>query len=207
MNELDLAVLRRASTNGFHSVRMCLDANESITLTVISPTLKTTLTSVIRVEKHAVNCSFSFSEKELKNGGKVELTSHTFNCETITDIVQILDKFRTHLQAAHINADSVKAHVVSKDAIASASKIIDDIGTTRTGGAKALRQVLGRAKAPDWEAPSPPAYVWDAPQPVPKGMNVDSIESRFPETIPGEFPAKKEDDLPFNTDLDGEDKP
>ena len=46
-------------------------------------------------------------------------------------------------------------------------------------------------------------------------MNLDSIKSRFPETIPGEFPAaeemlapaKKEDDLPFNTDLDEEDKP
>ena len=153
MNELDLAVLRRASTNGYHSVRMCLDANESITLTVISPTLKTTMSSVIRVEKHAVNCSFSFSEKELKNGGKVELTAHTFNCETITDIVQILDKFRTHLQAAHIDVDSVKAQVEFKDAIESVTKRIDDIGTTLTGGSKAFQQVGGRGTAPDWDDP------------------------------------------------------
>ena len=179
MNELDLAVLRRASTNGFHSVRMCLDANESITLTVISPTRKTTISSVIHVEKHAVNCSFSFSEKELKNGGKVELTSHTFNCETITDIVQILDKFRTHLQAAHIDVDSVKAQVEFKNAIEAVSKRVDDIGTTLTGGSKAVQQIAGRTQTPK---PAPPdAPLWGG---APKA------------------PAKKEDDLPLNTDLD-----
>lgn len=180
MNDLDLAVLRRASTNGFHSVRMCLDANESITLTVISPTRKTTISSVIHVEKHAVNCSFSFSEKELKNGGKVELTSHTFNCETITDIVQILDKFRTHLQAAHIDVDSVKAQVEFKDSLEAVSKKIDGVGTILTSVSKDMQQVVGRTQTP------PPAPV--------RG------------SAPNWPTAKKEDDLPFNTDLDEEDK-
>lgn len=197
MNDLDLAVLRRASTNGFHSVRMCLDANESITLTVISPTRKTTISSVIHVEKHAVNCSFSFSEKELKNGGKVELTSHTFNCETITDIVQILDKFRTHLQAAHIDVDSVKAQVEFKDALEAVSKRVDDIGTTLTGVSKAFQQAVGRTQTP---MPAPPdAPLWGAHQPPAPPAPVRGSEPNWPT-------AKKEDDLPFNTDLDEEDK-
>lgn len=201
MNDLDLAVLKRAATNGFHSVRMCLDANESITLTVISPTRKTTISSVIHVEKHAVNCSFSFSEKELKNGGKVELTSHTFNCETITDIVQILDKFRTHLQAAHIDVDSVKAQVEYKDALEAVSKRVDDIGTTLTGVSKAFQQAVGRApQAPTPPMPAPPdAPLWGAHQPPAPPAPVRGSEPNWPT-------AKKEDDLPFNTDLDEEDK-
>lgn len=197
MNELDLAVLRRASTNGLHSVRMRCDANESITLTVVSTTPTTTMSIDIRVEKHAVNCSFSFSEKELKNGGKVELTAHTFNCETITDIVQILDKFRTHLQAAHIDVDSVKAQVEFKNAIEAVSKRVDDIGTTLTGGSKAFQQIVGRTQTP---MPAPPdAPLWGAPPPPPTPAPVRGSEPNWPT-------AKKEDDLPFNTDLYEEDK-
>ena len=214
MNELDLAVLHRASTHGLHSVSMLLDANDAITVTVTSPTPKTTMKSIIRIENNAPECSFSFSEKELKHGGKIELTSHIIHCETLTDVIQILDKFSHHLRAAYIDPDALKMHLVAKkDKIAVTSGKISGMGSAEIGDIRV--QLVGRSTTPAPVPPSPPAYVWDAPQPVPKGMNLDSIKSRFPETIPGEFPAaeemlapaKKEDDLPFNTDLDEEDKP
>lgn len=212
MNELDLAILNRASTSGLQAVSMLLDANDVITVTVYSPTPTTTMKSIIRIGSNAAECSFSFSEKELKHGGKMELTSHIIHCETLTDVIQILDKFRNHLRAAYIDPDALKMHLVSKkDKVEIISGEITNLGSAEIGDIHV--QVVGRSQAPK---PAPPeAPLWGAKQPVPKGMNLDSIKSRFPETIPGEFPAaeemlapaKKEDDLPFNTDLDEEDKP
>jgi len=187
MNDLDLAVLHRASTHGLHSVSMLLDANDAITVTVNSPTPKTTIKSVIRIEGNAAECSFSFFEKELKHGGKIELTSHIIHCETLTDVIQILDKFRHHLRAAYIDPDALKMHLFDKkDKLAVTSGKITNLGSAEIGDSYV--QLLGRSATPAQMSSPPP------PPPV-RGS-----EPNCPT-------AKKEDDLPFNTDLDEEDKP
>lgn len=177
MNELDLAVLKHASSHGFHSVKHVLDANDAITLTITSPAQKTTMTSVIRVDKEVEGCRFSFSEEELVGGDKVYRTSHTFYCETLTDVIQIIDKFRQQLRAAYIDPDAIKQHIVA--------------AKTRLG--RLDEAVANNLQAPVWRdlsaptpPPAPPAHVWDS---VPKWPT-----------------AKKEGEPPFNTDLDEEDK-
>lgn len=156
MNELDLAVLKHASSNGLHSVSMLLDANDAITVTVTSPTPKTTMKSVIRIEGNVAECSFSFSEKELKHGGKVELTSHVIHCETLTDVIQILDKFRHHLRAAYIDPDAIKQHIVAKkDKPAVTYSKITDLVSTAVELSDVSVQVGGRGEAPDWDDPQP----------------------------------------------------
>lgn len=200
MNELDLAVLARASSHGLHSVSMLLDANDAITVTVTSPTPNTTMKSIIRIEDNAADCSFSFSEKELKHGGKIELTSHIIHCETLIDVIQILDKFRTHLQAAHIDPDALKMHLVDKkDKFAVTSGKITNLGSAEIGDIHV--QLVGRSKSPDTNSVSTPAEEL-------KQKKAPSALDRLTATVKrssDNFSTK--DDLPFNTDLDEEDKP
>lgn len=189
MNDLDLAVLHRASTHGLHSVSMLLDANDAITVTVNSPTPKTTIKSVIRIEGNAAECSFSFFEKELKHGGKIELTSHIIHCETLTDVIQILDKFRHHLRAAYIDPDALKMHLFDKkDKLEVTSGKITNQGSSAAELSDVYVKVAVSSQTPATMSSPPP------PPPV-RGSE------------PNCHTAKKEDDLPFNTDLYEEDKP
>lgn len=201
MNELDLAVLKHASTNGFHSVSMLRDANDAITVTVASLTTTTTMRSIIRIERDVASCSFSFSEKAVNNGGKSELTSHIIYCETLTDVIQILDKFRTHLRAAYIDTDALKMHLVSKkDKVEIISGKISGKGVPPDFSDVCV-QVVGRTQTPNHTPmpAQPDAPLCGAPQaPTPPAPVRDS-ETNCPT-------AKKEDDLTFNTDLDEEDK-
>ena len=200
MNDLDLAVLTRASSHGQHSVSMLLDANDVITVTVYSPTPTTTMKSIIRIGSNAAECSFSFSEKELKHGGKVELTAHVIHCETMTDVNQILDKFRHHLRASYIDPDAIKMHLVDKkDKFAVTSGKITNLGSAAIGDIHV--QVVGRSKSPDTNSVSTPAEEL-------KQQKAPSALDRLTATVKrssDNFSTK--DDLPFNTDLDEEDKP
>lgn len=202
MNELDLAVLARASSHGLHSVSMLLDANDAITVTVTSPTPNTTMKSIIRIEDNAADCSFSFSEKELKYGGKIELTSHIIHCETLTDVIQILDKFSHHLRAAYIDPDALKMHLISKKAkFAAVSGKASDLGSTAAEIGDIHVQVVGRSKSPDTNSVSTTAEEL-------KQQKAQSALDRLTATVKrssDNFSTK--DDLPFNTDLDEEDKP
>lgn len=202
MNELDLAVLKRASSHGQHSVSMLLDANDVITVTVTSPTPKTTMKSIIRIENNAAECSFSFSEKELKHGGKIELTSHVIHCETLTDVNQILDKFSHHLRAAYIDPAALKMHLTyKKDKVEIISGKITDLGSSAAEIGDIHVQVVGRSKSPDTNSVSTPAEEL-------KQQKAQSALDRLTATVKrssDNFSTK--DDLPFNTDLDEEDKP